>query len=284
MYSHFDSINWVTPFGLLFLSAILVSWWLARRNALAINIDGSHIDLLLPVAVIVGMVGGALLSRVMPMDSMIAGDLMHADVRVRLFGMLGCGAVAVFFYSRIATLSFRRLLDVFALPTIAGLMIHRVGCFLAGCCWGDLVSNEHATRFASQVQTLPFLGGLTSGVQYPPGSLAYEQHLAMGIIEPGALASLPVYPVQLYEGALLLVLLLVLRRFPWQRAPHGLLTVLVICAYAAIRFFLEYLRADGPVVLGNLTITQLQCLLLLFSATLLPGLLAQARLSNTIRA
>ena len=130
MYSHFDSINWVTPFGLIFLSAILVSWWLARRNAISISIDGSHIDLLLPVAVIVGMVGGALLSRVMPMDSMIAGDLMQADVRVRLFGMLGCGAVAVFFYSRITRLSFRRLLDVFALPTMAGLMIHRVGCFL----------------------------------------------------------------------------------------------------------------------------------------------------------
>ncbi len=284
MYPHFDSIHWVTPFGLIFLSAILVSWWLARRNALSINIDGSHIDLLLPMSVIVGMAGAALLSRVMPMDSMIAGDLMRADVRVRLFGMLGCAAVAVFAYSSIARLSFRRLLDVFALPTIAGLMIHRVGCFLAGCCWGDLVSNEHATRFAAQVQTLPFLSGLTGGVQYPSGSLAYEQHLAMGVIEPGALASLPVYPVQLFEGALLLVLLLLLRRFPWQRAPHGFLTVLVICAYAVIRFFLEYLRADGAVVLGNLTITQLQCLLLLFSATLLPGLLAQARLSNTIRA
>ncbi len=284
MYSHFDSINGVTPFGLIFLSAILVSWWLARRNATSIRIDGSHIDLLLPASVVVGIAGGALLSRVMPMDSMIAGDLMQADVRVRLFGMLGCGAVAVFIYSRIAKLRFRVLLDVFALPTIAGLMIHRVGCFLAGCCWGALVSNEPATRFATQVQTLPFLSGLTSGVQYPPSSLAYEQHLAMGIIEPGALASLPVYPVQLFEGVLLLVLLLVLRRLSWQRAPHGLLTVLVICAYAVIRFFLEYLRADGPVVLGNLTITQLQCLLLLFSATLLPGLLAQARPAKTIRA
>ena len=278
MYSHFDSINWLTPFGLIFLSAILVSWWLARRNAVLVRIDGSHIDVLLPVAIIVGIAGAALLSRVMPGDSMIAG------VRVRLFAMLGCGALAVFVYSRITSLSFRRLLDVFALPTIAGLMIHRVGCFLAGCCWGDLVSNEPATRFATQVQTLPFLGGLTSGVQYPPDSLAYEQHLAMGLIEPGALASLPVYPVQLFEGVLLLGLLLVLRRFFWQRWPHGLLTVIIICAYAVMRFFLEYLRADGAVVLGNLTITQLQCLLLLSSATLLPGLMAQARLGNSIRA
>lgn len=277
VYSHFDSTSWVTPFGLIFLSALLIAWWMARWNARSIGIDGSHIDLLLPISLVAGMVGAALLSTVMPLDSMVAGDLMRADVRVRLFAMLGCGALAVFFYSRITSLSFRRLLDVFAMPTIAGLMIHRIGCFLAGCCWGDLVANEPVTRFATQVQTLPFLSGLASGVQYPPDSLAYEQHLAMGLIEPGALASLPVYPVQLYEGALLFLLLMALRRFPWQRSPQGLLTVLVVCTYALIRFFLEYLRADGPVVLGNLTITQLQCLLLLFSGSLLPGLLLQKR-------
>ena len=281
MYSHFDSITWVTPFGLMFLTAILVSWSLARRNAISIGVDGSHIDLLLPVSVIVGVAGAVFLSRLMPMDSMIAGEAMQADVRVRLFSMLGCGAVAVFIYSRIARLPFRRLLDVFALPTIAGLMIHRVGCFLAGCCWGDLVSNEPVTRFATQVQTLPFLGGLTSGVSYPPGSLAFEQHVAMGLTGPGAPASLPVYPVQLFESALLFVALLALSRIPWRRMPAGLLTVLTICAFAIVRFFLEYLRADAPVVLGNLTITQLQCLLLLFSATLLPNLFGQARWAHT---
>jgi len=277
MYSHFDSNTWVTPFGLIFLSAILIAWWLARRNAVAINIDGSHIDLLLPITIIVGIAGGTLLSLLMPMDQMIAGEMMQTEVRIRLFGMLAASSVAVFIYSRIGKLSFRRLLDVFALPTIAGLMIHRIGCFLAGCCWGDIVSTEHSTSFASQVQTLPFLSGLSSGVSYPPGSLPFEQHLALGLIEPNSLASLPVYPVQLYEGALLLVLLLALWRLPWQRFPKGLLVVVVVCAYAVIRFFIEYLRADGPIVLGNMTVTQLQCLLLLLSGILLPGMFGITR-------
>lgn len=284
MYSHFDSITWVTPFGLMFLMAIFVSWWLARRNANSIGVDGSHIDLLLPVAVIVGVAGAVSISRLMPMDSMIVGEAMQADIRVRLFSFLGCGAIAVFTYSRVARLSFRRLLDVFVLPTIAGLMIYRVGCFLGGCCWGDLASSEPVTRFATQVQTLPFLGGLTSGVQYPPGSLAFEQHVAIGLIESGAPASLPVYPVQLFESALLLVALLALWRIPWRRSPAGLLTVLALCAYAVVRFCLEYLRADSPIVLGNLTITQLQCLLLLSSATLLPNLFRQVRSVHTFAA
>jgi len=269
MYSQFDFGIWVTPYGLTFLAAIVVAWFFARRNATSVNIDGSHIDLLMPITIIAGVAGGMALSLLMPLDTMVAGEMMQTGVRVRLFGLLATGAIALFIYSRIVVLRFRRLLDVFALPTLAGLMIHRFGCYLAGCCWGDLVSNEHSTAFGSQVQTLPFLSGLSDGVRYPPGSLPYEQHLAMDLIEPGALASLPVYPVQLYEAALIFAALLALWRVPWRRLPVGVLTILAVLAYSIIRFLLEYLRADGHIILGNLTVTQLQCLFLMLSVVLL---------------
>lgn len=277
MYSHFDSLTLVTPFGLIFLSAIIAAWWFARRNAVAAGIDGSHVDLLIPVTIIVGIAGGTLLSLLMPMDQMIVGEAMQTGIRVRLFGMLATGAVAVFIYSRLVALSFRGLLDIFALPTIVGLMIHRVGCFIAGCCWGDIISNQHATSFASQVQTLPFLSGLSAGVQYPPGSLPFEQHVALGLIQPNAIASLPIYPVQLYEGALLLLMLLALWRYPWRRQPAGVLAVATVCTYAMIRFFIEYLRADGAIIVGNLTVTQLQCIFLFLSVLYLPGLRQRGR-------
>lgn len=273
MYSHFDTGLWVTPFGLVFLSAIFAAWLYARHNATVSGIDGSHVDLLIPVTVIVGVAGGTLIAMLMPMDHMIAGDIMNHGIRVRLFGMLGSGAVALFVYSRLTKLSFRSLLDVFALPTLVGLMIHRLGCFLAGCCWGDVVGHESAGEFATQVQTLPWLSSLSSGVQYPPGSLPFEQHVALGLIDPSAVASLPVVPVQLYEAALLFMLLLVTVRFPWRSYPKGTVTVLVICSYALVRFFIEYLRADGAILAGNLTITQLQCLILLSASLLLPSML-----------
>ena len=270
MYSHFASNDWITPFGLMFIAAISVAWFFARRNASTTYIDPSHIDLLMPVTIIVGVAGGTLIAMLMPADQMVAGAAMNHGIRLRLFSLLGSGAVALFIYSRMTKLPFRRLLDIFALPTLAGLMVHRVGCFLAGCCWGDVVSHEHTTAFASQVQTTSFLEGMVAGVQYPPGSLPYEQHLAMGMIEPGALASLPVYPVQLYEAGLLLVLILVLTRMRWRRLPRGTLTILAVCAYAVMRFFIEFLRADGQIVLSNLTITQLQCIVLMASVVLLP--------------
>jgi phosphatidylglycerol:prolipoprotein diacylglycerol transferase len=270
MYSYFDSTTAVTPFGLIFVAAIFVAWLFARRNASTTYVDPSHVDLLVPLTIITGLIGGTIVAMLMPADHMVAGEAMNHGIRIRLFGMLGTGAIAVFVYSRITHLSFRRLLDIFALPTLAGLMIHRIGCHIAGCCWGDVVSHEHASAFATQVQTTSFLDGLVRGIQYPAGSLPYEQHLAMDMIEPGALASLPVYPVQLYEAGLLLVLMLVLMRVPWRRCARGTLAVLTVCAYALMRFFIEYLRADGHIVLGDLTITQLQCIILMFSIVLLP--------------
>ncbi len=281
MYSHFDSGSWVTPFGLILIAAVLTSWVYARRNAGLAGIDGSHIDLLVPVSVIVGVAGGTVVAMLMPMDHMVAGEMMNYGIRLRLFGMLATGAIAIFIYSRLNSMSFRHLLDIFALPTMAALLVHRFGCFLAGCCWGDVVAHDVSGDFAAQVQTLPFLNGLIGGVQYPPGSLPHEQHLALGLIEPGALASLPVIPVQLYEAALLLVVLMALWRFPWRNYPKGTLVVIVTCSYSIVRFFIEFLRADGHIVTGNLTVTQLQCVLLLGSAVLLPALLKRSRRVST---
>lgn len=272
MYSYFDNQTWVTPFGLIFVGAILVAWFFARRNAASTYVDPSHVDMLTPITIIVGIIGGTVVGIFMPIDHMVAGDAMNHGVRIRLFGMLGTGAIGVFIYCRLHGLSFRRVLDIFALPTLAGLMIHRVGCYIAGCCWGDVVSQEYTTDFASQVQTTSFLEGLVNGVQYPPGSLPYEQHVAMGMLEPGAFASLPVYPVQLYEAVLLLTLILALSRIPWRRCPRGALAVITVCTYALMRFFVEFLRADGHIVVGNMTVTQLQCIILMSSVILLARL------------
>ena len=244
MYPHFDSTTWVTPFGLVFLAAIFTAWFFARRNARAISLDPSHVDLLIPITIIAGVAGGTVVAMLLSVDE---------GIRVRLFSVIGAGTIALLVYSRIARLPFARLLDVFALPVLAALIVHRTGCFLAGCCWGDVVSN-----------------GFVRGIEYPPGSFAYEQHVDKGLIDPGALSSLPVHAVPLYEAGLLLVVLLILSRLPWRRLAAGTITILTVCSYVLIRFFLEYLRADNEAVLGNLTAIQLQCIVLMSGVLLLP--------------
>lgn len=271
VHPHFEHIDFVTPYGLAFVIAIATSWWLTRRNATTLGIHGSHIDLLLPLALAAGAGGVAILGRLFQADLFVAGNALQVDVRFRLFSLVVVAALAIFAYSRLHKLSFRTLMDAFALPAILALAILRIGCFLAGCCWGDVsVQDPWLTSIAtsgigSQIQTLPWLAGdwVLTAVQFPAGSFAYEQQLAIGLITADAERSLPVHPVQLYEAALLLVAFLVLRRVPLGKLQPGMIAAGAAITYAVIRFAIEYLRADGALAIGNLTITQLQCVVLL---------------------
>ena len=194
--------------------------------------------------------------------------------------MVVSGAILVFVYSRLNKISFRSLLDVLALPLIVGLAIHRIGCFYAGCCWGDVAVQDgwfetlSTTDVGVQMQTLPWLAGewVVTAVSYAPGTYPYEQQLAVGLIGTDAIESLPVHPVQLYEGALLLIAYLLLRRVPLDGHSPGMVAASVAFTYAVIRFAIEYLRADGALAFANLTFTQLHCIGLLVITLAAAGL------------
>ena len=275
MHYHDGTENLVTTFGVLFVLSLGVCWFFARRNASRIGVDPSHIDLLLPLSIIGGLAGGTLLSLLMPEDRQIAGEVLQVDSRIRLFGLVLSGAVVVAIYSRVTRQSFRTLVDVLALPTLAGLIVHRFGCFLAGCCWGDVsvhdpwLTSIAATEIGQQVQTWPWLAGewVRIGVTYAPGSFPYEQQVAIGLIGSDAAQSLPVHPVQLYEAALLGIFVLLFRNTALDKHPAGTIALTTMGGYAIIRFVMEFLRADSSLVFGALTATQLQCIVLLVLAS-----------------
>lgn len=274
MHYHEGTENLITVFGILFVVALLACWWLARRNVVMAGYDASHMDLLLPLCVVGGITGGLLLSLMMPGDRQVAGEMLQVDTRIRLFGLVVSGAVVVYLYSRVAKLSFRTLLDTLALPTLVALAIHRFGCYLAGCCWGDIsaidpwLSSIAATDIGLQVQTLPWLAGdwVITAVTYGPGTFPFQQQVAMGLISADATQSLPVHPVQLYEAGLLVAFIAIFWRTPLDKYQPGTLALTTILGYAVIRFVMEYLRADGNVVAGMHTATQLQCLALIVLA------------------
>lgn len=248
MHPFLGNQDWLTSYGLLLIIALAMCWWLARRSAARLDIDPSHIDLLLPLAFIVGS----------------ACVAVFTGPRIRLYPLLfGCTA-AVFAYSRIARLPFAALLDSFALPAVVAVAIQRIGCFFAGCCWGDVAIRDTwldviaRTGLGHQLQTLPWAAGdwVITAVQFPAGSPAWEQQLAAGLITEDALASLPVHPTQLYEAVLLVPVMLLLRSLADRRMPAGSLALAAFAAYGLVRFALEYLRADNAIFVGNLTMPQ----------------------------
>ncbi len=113
--------------------------------------------------------------------------------------------------------------DLLAPSLALGHALGRVGCFLAGCCYGKVS---------------------TFGVHFPPNSVAYHELASSGLVTPGAPATPALAPTQLYEAAgegLLFVLLVLLRR---RRPFPGSLALVYVMGYALLRATVEVLRGD----------------------------------------
>jgi phosphatidylglycerol:prolipoprotein diacylglycerol transferase len=265
MYDHFPGMGWPTPYGVMLALACLAAWWLARRRAAAAGLDPSHLDLALPLAFAGGGFAARALGAIVPGERLLAGTAFLAEERWRLPALAMAGLPILFVYCRIAHLSFRRVADAVAPAALVWIAILRIGCFLAGCCFGDVVGHTDRLAFIAdpsvrlQLQTLPALspGWLPYAVHFPPGSFAYRQQLALGLIDPGAAASLPLHPVQLYESALLLLLALALLRPGMASRPAGTLALLATGGFAGLAIALDFLRADNALLLGPLTGNQL---------------------------
>lgn len=148
------------------------------------------------------------------------GTVWFADGKTILGGIAG-GYAAVELVKWIANIR-TRTGDTFALPVAVAVAIGRIGCFVAGCCYG-------------RVTTMPW------GVSFP---LAQDES---GILR---------HPTQLYEVAfhvLASLILVVMDRKQWL-VGNQLKAYLI--AYLIYRFLSEWLRPESPILL-NLTIYQL---------------------------
>jgi phosphatidylglycerol:prolipoprotein diacylglycerol transferase len=137
-------------------------------------------------------------------------------------GALAAAAVVLLFARR-RSWSLGNVADLLAPSLALGHALGRVGCFLAGCCYGKVTSL---------------------GVHFPPASVAYHELAQAGLVAPGAASTPALAPTQLYEAlgeALLFTLLLLLRR---RRRFPGSLALVYAMGYALLRATVEVLRGD----------------------------------------
>jgi phosphatidylglycerol:prolipoprotein diacylglycerol transferase len=154
--------------------------------------------------------------------------------------------------------------DAWAAPVMLGLAIGRIGCFMAGCCWGDICASPQALapvtdpRVSFKIQTFPALSPdrFPLAVRFPRDAGAWEQHTKLNLISSEATRSLPVHPVQLYEAGLAFLFCFLLHRnFQKRRCPGDIFWAMMI-GYGVIRFTTEFFRADNSPAYGGLTISQ----------------------------
>ncbi|MCK5861904.1 MAG: prolipoprotein diacylglyceryl transferase [Candidatus Hydrogenedentes bacterium] len=118
--------------------------------------------------------------------------------------------------------------------------IGRVGCFLNGCCWGQLMKMD-----------LPW-GAMYPRARYGP----YRQQIMDGLISSKDVRSLPVHPTQIYEtlgNVIIFILLLIVYK---RHKRTGIVALSYFILYGVLRFITEAFRGESAYSVQGLTVSQ----------------------------
>ena len=162
-------------------------------------------------------------------------------------GFLGASGAAVFSLRR-DRFPFWRAADIAATTIPLGLAFGRMGCLLAGCCFG----SECALPWA---------------LSFPPRSPAATAQLEHGALAGARLWSNPVHPTQIYEALVSLAIAAVCILWVAPRKRYdGQVFVVFLGSYAIGRALLETLRRDERGGLLGLSTSQAIGVLLVLAA------------------
>jgi phosphatidylglycerol:prolipoprotein diacylglycerol transferase len=145
----------------------------------------------------------------------------------------------------------------FAIPL--GLAFGRLGCLMAGCCFGVTCD-------------LPW------AVSFPWRSAASEEQFRDHLLATSKTWSLPVHPTQLYESAASLAIAAVCLLWVHGRKRYdGQVFAAFLALYAIARFLLEFLRRDDRGGLLGLSTSQILGVVMLTLAAVIHAVRGRSR-------
>ena len=254
-------------YGAMLCLSVIAGRIMARRAGVAAGLDPRLMDRACVWALAGALIGTRLLYVVTNLDQfdrIVDVFLLWKGGLVAYGGFLG-GFAATLIFCRFHRVNLWVWVDCVAPSLCVGLMLTRVGCFLAGCDYGQPWDGPWAVHF-------------------PAGSIAFQEQALQGLLPAGATRSLAVHPTQLYEsltGFVLLVGVLMVRS---RRTFDGQAFLALVPAYAVLRYAIEIFRADlYRGYLGPFSTSQLIALITFMAALALTCVQRSAR-AHALRA
>lgn len=201
---------------------VAMIYCLRKRAALGLSKE-DLLDIIFYI-VLGAIIGGKLFFIFLNWDSFAAASLIEKLRYGFVFfgGFIGA-CVSGYFVARAKKISFFVAADFFAPALALGHAIGRIGCFLAGCCYGKMSHSFLAVKFNN------------------PESLV-----------PHSLHGVGLYPTQLMEAAANFILFFILAKIYKSQHKQGTVITTYIIGYGLIRFAVEFFRGDdrGAFILG----------------------------------
>ncbi|MDZ4799352.1 MAG: prolipoprotein diacylglyceryl transferase [Bryobacteraceae bacterium] len=220
-------------YGVLVATAFLVAIWVTTRLARRDGLDAQKVTDLALYCAAGGMLGAKLFMFLFDWRKYLSGEyrlfsidtLMAAGV---FQGGLIVAVLVAIWFMRSNGLPGLRTSDVFAPGLAIGHGIGRLGCFAAGCCWGDKCDLPWAVTFRNPQATE--LTGVPLGV--------------------------PLHPTQLYESFAELAIFGVLWLLIHKPHREGSVLGTYMVLYSTVRFLVEFVRNHEQSLIMGLSLTQ----------------------------
>lgn len=226
MYNDLFSIGPVTirgyglMIGLGIVAAILLGEYRAKKRGL----NGEAIYGLTFFAVVTGFVAAKLLFILTQWENFLKNPKAYLSFEgFVVFGGIIGAILSLYLYCRVKKLDLLDYLDLMAPSVALAQAFGRVGCFLAGCCYG------RETDFC--------IGVVFTHSAYAPNGVK-------------------LLPTQLFMSAGDLLLMLILLWYSSKERMKGRTTMLYLILYSLGRFALEFLRNDNRGTVGILSTSQ----------------------------
>lgn len=248
-------------YGLMMAVGVGFGLWFIYVQAKKIGLNPDQLMDASFLIVLVALVGAKLILLVGDFSYYLKfpGELLSLARSGGVFqGGLTAGVIFGIWYLHKKKIPLWPTTDIIGAAVALGHGFGRIGCFLAGCCygracdvpWGVTYHDEYAHE----------LTGIPLGVR--------------------------MHPVQLYESALNFLNFVILWQVLKRKKYDGQVFSLYIINYSVIRFFTEYFRGDhdaptyllrGDTPLTSLSLPQFYCLLGLAGGIILAGILKKRR-------
>ena len=207
----------IFTYGVLLAAAYLIGLQFAVVRGRTRGLDGNLVMDLGIYIIISALVGAKLLLIVVDFDHFLQDPLSFIRAGGVFYGGLILSVVVALWFIRRHRLAIWLTCDAFAPGIALGQAVGRIGCLLAGCCYGKPTDL--------------------------PWAIIFTHPLAAANV--GTPLDVSLHPTQLYEsGATLLILgvLLLLERYAPSFTGRTFWTYLLL--YPAARFLIEFYRGD----------------------------------------
>ncbi len=221
--------------GLGFMAAVLIGCYLAKKRGLSDN-DFTNMAILV---LVFGFLGGKLLHMIVEFKTLLTDPMsVIGSEGFVVYGGIISGIATIYIYCRFKKLEFLKYIDLFATVVPINQSLGRVGCLLAGCCYGSHTESSFS-------------------IVFPEGCMA-----------PPGVKLIPTQPLMAAGNFVIFATLTALYLYTCPKKGNekesasgrkyipGLGTSLYLILYSVGRFIIEFYRDDERGAVGALSTSQ----------------------------